>query len=415
MPRCKPTNNSILTLNQWRREGTLRIPDVQRSLVWTTDQKRLLIDSLIREYDVPKIYLMQVWEDGIVHFDVYDGQQRLDTMYTFFENQYALGNEDPIVIEGQKIEIANRTYADLDNRIKMRLQQTNLSCVILEDFSQEQAEDMFLRLQHGTPLNAAEKRRAINGTMRDVVRKFADHEIFSKTDFINYSDSRYAFEDSVSKVLHQFIHQNHVGISPGVIKKTYEANPSITPNHKACVAFLSSANWIVKHFVEPPQLKKFSFITLFWVIRELRETYSLKGFEKEIAQAYNDFELERKTDGQKDIEDQDQTFISYRDYARSDSTPNMKDRAEILISFILGRVPKLAHLDPKRGFDDAQREVLFRRSKRVCQSCEDDIDKNSFHADHIIPHSLGGTTSIENGQALCASCNLAKGADSRTL
>lgn len=210
MPRCKPANNSILTLNQWRREGTLRIPEVQRSLVWTTDQKRLLIDSLIREYDVPKIYLMQVWQDGIVHFDVYDGQQRLNAIYTFFENQYALGNEDPIVIEGQQIEIANRTYADLDNRIKMRLQQTNLSCVILEEFSQEHAEDMFLRLQHGTPLNAAEKRRAINGTMRDVVRKLSEHEIFKKTDFISYSDRRFAYEDSVSKVLHQFIHQNHI-------------------------------------------------------------------------------------------------------------------------------------------------------------------------------------------------------------
>lgn len=415
MPRCKPTNNSILTLNQWRREGTLRIPDVQRSLVWTTDQKRLLIDSLIREYDVPKIYLMQVWEDGIVHFDVYDGQQRLDAIYTFFENLYALGNEDPIVIEGQQIEIANKTYADLDNRIKMRLQQTNLSCVILEDFSQEQAEDMFLRLQHGTPLNAAEKRRAINGTMRDVVRKLSEHEIFKKTDFISYSNRRFAYEDSVSKVLHQFIHQNHVGISPGAIKKTYEANANITQNHKACVAFLSTANWIVNHFEEPPLLKKFSFITLMWVMRELKETYALKGFEKEIARSYIDFEWERQEDSQLDIEDQNQEFISYRDYARSDSTPNMKDRAEILMKYMLAAVPQLAHLDPKRGFDDVQREILFRRSKRVCQSCEKDIDKNSFHADHIIAHSRGGTTSIENGQALCADCNLKKGAEERTL
>ena len=69
MPRCKTSNNSVLMLNQWRREGTIRIPDVQRSLVWTTDQKRLLIDSLIREYDVPKVYLKQVLEDGIVYYD----------------------------------------------------------------------------------------------------------------------------------------------------------------------------------------------------------------------------------------------------------------------------------------------------------------------------------------------------------
>ena len=415
MPRCKTSNNSVLMLNQWRREGTIRIPDVQRSLVWTTDQKRLLIDSLIREYDVPKVYLKQVLEDGIVYYDVYDGQQRLDAVYSYFEGKFSLGNEDSVNVDGVEVQIANNSYNELDARIKARLQQTNLSCVILEDFSQEQAEDMFLRLQHGTPLNAAEKRRAISGNMREVVKKLAEHQIFQKTDFVSYSDRRYAFEDSVSKVLHQFIHQDHVGISPGAIKKTYEANASITQNNKACVAFTSAANWITAHFDHPPLLKKFSFITLMWVIRELKETYALKGFETQISNAYNDFELERKLDGENDMEDQSQTFISYRDYARSDSTPNMRDRASILLSSILERVPELAHLDPKRGFDDVQREILFRRSRGVCQSCECDIDKNSFHADHIQPHSLGGTTSIENGQALCATCNLEKGAQAATL
>ncbi len=31
-----------------------------------------------------------------------------------------------------------------------------------------------------------------------------------------------------------------------------------------------------------------------------------------------------------------------------------------------------------------------------------------MHADHIISHSKGGKTTIENGQTLCAGCNLKK-------
>ena len=147
-----------------------------------------------------------------------------------------------------------------------------------------------------------------------------------------------------------------------------------------------------------------------WVIRELAETYALVGLEKEISKAYYDIEIERKKDSLKEIEDQDQTFISYRDYARSDSPPNMKDRSALLMRFILARVTEIRQLDEQRGFNDEQREILFRLSKGVCQSCEKDIDKNSFHADHVIPHSIGGKTSIANGQALCAECNLAKGA-----
>lgn len=122
MARCEARNNTVLILNEWRRDGTLRIPDVQRSLVWTIDQKRLLIDSLLRKYDVPKIYLMEVYEDGKCYYDIYDGQQRLEAIYAFFNDEFHLGNEDAILIDGEKIEISNKTYKQLDNRLRQRLQ-----------------------------------------------------------------------------------------------------------------------------------------------------------------------------------------------------------------------------------------------------------------------------------------------------
>ena len=33
----------------------------------------------------------------------------------------------------------------------------------------------------------------------------------------------------------------------------------------------------------------------------------------------------------------------------------------------------------------------------------------NFQADHVIPYSKGGKTVLQNGQALCADCNLKKG------
>ena len=38
------------------------------------------------------------------------------------------------------------------------------------------------------------------------------------------------------------------------------------------------------------------------------------------------------------------------------------------------------------------------------------IKPNNWHPDHIIPYAKGGATSVSNGQATCATCNLAKGA-----
>ena len=109
--------------------------------------------------------------------------------------------------------MGNKHYKDLDGRVKARLAQTNLSCVILEDFTDEQADDLFLRLQHGTPLNAAEK-GSILETCVTVVKELAKHKIF-KSGFVDYKNTRYAFEDSVAKVLHQFICQDHAGFRQG--------------------------------------------------------------------------------------------------------------------------------------------------------------------------------------------------------
>ena len=44
----------------------------------------------------------------------------------------------------------------------------------------------------------------------------------------------------------------------------------------------------------------------------------------------------------------------------------------------------------------------------LCSSCKKKLSKG-FHADHVIPHSLGGRTITSNGQALCPKCNIKKG------
>ena len=51
-------------------------PDFQRPAVWRIGQKQLLIDTILRGYDIPKLYWRKV-NKSPEKYEVVDGQQRL--------------------------------------------------------------------------------------------------------------------------------------------------------------------------------------------------------------------------------------------------------------------------------------------------------------------------------------------------
>lgn len=62
----------------------------------------------------------------------------------------------------------------------------------------------------------------------------------------------------------------------------------------------------------------------------------------------------------------------------------------------------------RRFFAARQRKILAFLSGGGCEICSARLPRN-FHADHVIPFVRKGPTTIQNGQALCPTCNLKKG------
>ena len=62
----------------------------------------------------------------------------------------------------------------------------------------------------------------------------------------------------------------------------------------------------------------------------------------------------------------------------------------------------------KRFFSKRQKKILNLISGNFCEKCGVHL-KGKFHADHKKAFSKGGKTTLNNGQALCESCNLIKG------
>lgn len=136
----------------------------------------------------------------------------------------------------------------------------------------------------------------------------------------------------------------------------------------------------------------------------------IRNREQEIAQWFIDFEAMRAADELKAPEDQDPKLVIYHERVSnsSDAMDSLTYRHNFLKESLLSTVKNLPQKDPKRNFDEAQRQVIFRRDKGICKVCGRQCEWNDWEADHIIPWSKGGKTEVENGQVLCPSCNSKK-------
>lgn len=62
-----------------------------------------------------------------------------------------------------------------------------------------------------------------------------------------------------------------------------------------------------------------------------------------------------------------------------------------------------------KGFTSEQKEAIFKRDGYKCVVCgRGRADGVEIHADHIRPRDLGGESTIDNGQTLCAQHNFQK-------
>lgn len=408
MARSRNTHSETISGIKYRFEkGSLVKPKVQRDLVWIKSQKQLLIDSLLKDYDIPKIYFRKKKdENGNGIYEIVDGQQRIYAIVGFFNDEFPL----PDYSEPYNGEItANKYCSQLSMDLQVELGQRNLDVVDLIDYTDDEMEETFLRLQNGTPLKAPEKRRAIPGNMRDVVEDLSKHSFF--VNFCEFTNSHFAYEDVAAKALCMFLQGGPCSISAKSLERMYKTNKDIEKSDSAPSALRRAYNFLEKAFKlsSNPHLKKYAAVDLPVIASALLNTFDLSNYPKEFAESYLSFLDEYAENRERDEEEQDPRLISYGNTARGDSLEFLEYRQKTLKECILEKMPYLITKDPTRDFTPEQRAVIYRKFKGICQSCGTYCDENSFHADHIIAHANGGATQISNGQVLCPECNLSKG------
>jgi len=390
-------------------------PAYQRGAVWTLERKQLLIDSLLRGYDIPKIYLRSLPSGGIYECEVVDGQQRLRTIWEYLENAFPLG-KDSIDFDGME-NLDGKYFDDLSSDQRDLIGSFNLTIAELADASDIEVRELFLRLQEGASLTPPEKRNAMVGNMRDFIDLIAQLPIFLKTTVKN---DRFQYADYASHITAIELAGGPTDVKAADLKRMYEANIDFDLDGLKAKKIKKVLNYMNKVFPETcNELKiKWGFVDLYWLISTCMEQYDVSDKANDFFNFYIGFELNRQpamaepseliapghTPGQRDLYDYIAAFQK-----EGALRANLTSRAQIYLRTFLEDFPDIVSKDQKRLFNESERIVIWRRAFMKCQACGKQLPLLAeMHADHILPHARGGITSIENAQCLCVTCNTSK-------
>lgn len=176
---------------------------VQRSFVWKNTSKdnrmSILIDSMMRGLPIPAMYCNCIFEDiKNKTYDFLDGKQRTTTIVKFLNDEFPLVNIPTFEDEdGIEHDFNGLTFSQLPEDMRDTIKTYSITVYYYENMEQEDAEEMFRRLNNGKSLTAIELTRA-NAVSKTEISQLAKHEMFNIA-LSEKSIAAYANEDVVIK------------------------------------------------------------------------------------------------------------------------------------------------------------------------------------------------------------------------
>ncbi len=187
--RFQVRNFEQKTLSWWKsKKGQIDMdpPYQRRGRLWSAADKAYLIDSILNEFDVPKIYLADfTWADSKLNaarlpYAIIDGKQRFEAIFDFFSGELVL-NGDFVLRRDPSLKLGGLGYRDLQREhsaIAEEFDNYNLHVMSVFAQSEEPINELFVRLNRSKALTGAEIRNAMGGPVPGMLREIASHDFF---------------------------------------------------------------------------------------------------------------------------------------------------------------------------------------------------------------------------------------------
>jgi 5-methylcytosine-specific restriction endonuclease McrA len=408
----------ILNLQQFKDKIDFNPPYQRKPNKWTLPKKQRLIDSILREYDLPKFYIAESPRDGF-EWEIVDGQQRIRAIIDFMHDGFTLDDEADDINELP--DISGLKYSELPTEAQERIGMFELSITLLMDTDRQELEDLFRRLQEGVRITPTEYRNAMNCEIRDFVVELTEINVHPVFQNIRLSNEKWLWRELLDIIVCLELNGNPTDVKARELRDMYEIG-KFTKGKKTREKIRRVLNYYSRVAKIDSSLmdKKWGFIDLYWLISSLIDRYDLNDMQGEFASFYKVFEGERRKalkEDQKNLAagnyQQRHLFDYQAAFEKSAGTKkNITTRATIYRSWFLRQLAdhgiELTIRDTQRSFDHDDRIVVWYMAGGVCQSCGKDLEISEMEADHIKPHSRGGLTVLSNAQCLCIDCNRRK-------
>jgi hypothetical protein len=340
--------SSVFNLYLQREEIWLDPPYQRAADIWPLEKKQLLIDSLLNGFDIPKFYFHDFFpgaspEDENHRFAIIDGKQRLSTIWSYIDGQFALGDSIEL-LNTPEVDVRGLTYSELElqhPRLKAAFDSRHLSVVTIQAQDPELIEEMFSRLNEAVPLSAAEKRNALRGPIPPAIRSLSVHPFFTRS--VPFNNSRYRHFDAACKFLY-LVEQGEVVD----LKKVYLDDFVIRFRDGGLTAEASDLRASVEGILDrmtsvftqhDPLLQQIGMMTLYFILYAgLEEASWGPDVSRSELAAFEQARLVNRRTAEADVREASYTLLEFDRYAQSPNDGVALDfRSRVLTTWLSER------------------------------------------------------------------------------
>lgn len=320
----------------YKRRDRYEIADWQRQEVWSRSKKQNLIDTILKGWKLPKFYLFKV-SDEPESYEVVDGQQRLVTIWEFFENELPLADKTAE-------EFGGAYYNKLPDNVVDAFDDYEIDFDEIEEATEEEVKEFFQRLQEGLPLTSAEKLNSIHSKLCEFVRNLATHQFFEK---VSASNRRYGHFDILAKVAAIEIDGIEVGLRYDDLRAVFESQSQFSSSSNVAKRIKAALDFVDAGFDDKTgQLLRNRTIvqSLLTVVCRLIQSGKTDGHEERVRKFFVNFmeQLNKQVElGQHAV---DLEYLEFQRTVNANIKGGARIRQQILLRKLLAGDPAFANM-----------------------------------------------------------------------